>query len=749
MFEAYKIGVSLTLQDGISGALATICAGVDAAAGRLDRLERSLRAVTRAQNALNRSMAAAARAPSSSSPSQRQSAPHAPMPPMLLRAPTGGHGAVTLLPASSGGGGGVPTLPRGALGAYYGGAGGAGGAAPRYMGWAEVVPPGGGGGGGGRRGGGRHDYESHFGAAIAAGAGWKGVSALGAPLDEAKQFQLEAAKFEALGLGEKMNRDAIEFARGMKTYGTSLTENLVLFRDAQTVFRDSGTLEHAKLVTPLLAKMRFANETLYGADSAAQVEGKFMDMLRVIELRRGLNSPGEFAKQANMIQQVLATSGGRVDASQYLNLIKTGGVAAKHLSNESLYYQLEPVIQEMGGSRVGTGLMSAYSNLILGRTTKQVVKELAGLGLLDESHVEYNKLGQVNRVTPGGLKGAELMQSSPFDYLEKVLLPAFEKKGITGEEATLRELGLIFSNRTASQLFSTMYLQRQQIRNGEEMSRKAMNIDQAEEKARNTASGADVNLHKQWANSLNALGTTVLPLAIKGVQLLTRVLEKAAGFATGFPGVTKVLLLTFGAASLLVGLSGSILLAAFGFRAVRSALALLQLGRIAGLFRLAGGAAMFAGRALGGVLFGGLRLIGGAVMFLGRALMLNPVGLVLTAIAGAAYLLWSNWDTVGPKLAAAWDSIKAGAGSLADWVRQKWEWLRSFLPGGGPAIAGQTIAPRSSAPVQVATQVNLDGRTVAEVVTQHQAKEANRPVSRASGFDPGMGLSPVSMGYRP
>ncbi|MGX9559488.1 phage tail tape measure protein [Pseudomonas sp. CFBP 5750] len=45
---------------------------------------------------------------------------------------------------------------------------------------------------------------------------------------------------------------------------------------------------------------------------------------------------------------------------------------------------------------------------------------------------------------------------------------------------------------------------------------------------------------------------------------------------------------------------------------------------------------------------------------IGRALTLNPIGLTITAIAGAAYLLYQHWDAVTAYLLGAWDEIQSG-----------------------------------------------------------------------------------------
>lgn len=55
-----------------------------------------------------------------------------------------------------------------------------------------------------------------------------------------------------------------------------------------------------------------------------------------------------------------------------------------------------------------------------------------------------------------------------------------------------------------------------------------------------------------------------------------------------------------------------------------------------------------------------LPLVGKGILFIGRALMMNPIGLAITAIAGGAYLIYRNWDKVGPYFLGLWAEIKAG-----------------------------------------------------------------------------------------
>ena len=168
-------------------------------------------------------------------------------------------------------------------------------------------------------------------AAAGAGATAAGM-VVGAPivkgLNEAKHYQTEVGRVNALGLGDKVSAEAVAFARNMKTYGTSQLDNLQLMRDGMSAFAD---VHHAEMVAPTLAKMKFANHAFFGEAEGADNERKFMDMLKVIELRGGLESKEKFEAQANIVQQVITATGGRVGPNEWLNMIKTGGLAAKGL----------------------------------------------------------------------------------------------------------------------------------------------------------------------------------------------------------------------------------------------------------------------------------------------------------------------------------------------------------------------------------------------------------------------------------
>ncbi|MDR3398726.1 MAG: phage tail protein [Pandoraea sp.] len=509
----------------------------------------------------------------------------------------------------------------------------------------------------------RDKLRSTAGALAGAGVGATAAGAvLGLPvksgLHESKHMATEMQRVRALGLSDKETQEAIGFAKQMKSYGTSRTENVELMRDALTVFADA---HHAEMVTPLLAKMKFANKALYGAEKGEENDKKFMDMLKVIEMRGGLASEAEFAKQANMVQRVLTATGGRVGPEEWLNVIKTGGLAAKGIDADGFYNQLEPLVQEMGGNRVGTALMSAYQNLYQGRTTKRVAQNLDALGLIgDPSKVKHDKTGQLSYLNPGALKGADLFRTNQFEWMEQVLLPQLAAKGITEKQQVLDAIGGIFSNRTASNLFSQMYLQRDQIHKNAKLNRGAADIDTLDKLAKDNASGVEAENQAKLRDLMLEMGNQVLPLYVSAVQALTSSIKAVTGFMEEHTTTAKVLMVA------IAGVAGVLLLLGPAMLAAAALLGPFAVLRFA--FQAAG--------IQGGVLATSMRLVGSAfrfvgtsIMWMGRALLTNPLGIALTALAVAAVLIYTNWDKVKAYFVGLWAEIKSafagGIGGIA------------------------------------------------------------------------------------
>lgn len=493
-----------------------------------------------------------------------------------------------------------------------------------------------------------------MGGMTAAMGGAGALYAMRKPIEESKRVDVEGNRIHALGLGEKTSKQAIKYAQAMDTFGTSIYDNMVLVRDGMTIFSD---LHHAEMVAPTLAKMKFGNKAMFGHEKGEENERAFMDMLKVIELRGGLKSEKAFVDQSNKIQQVITATGGRVQGSEWLNAIKTGGIAVKGLSDEALYYKMESIVQEWGGFRYGTAAMSAYQNIYQGRTTKRAANNMLKLGLIDDpSKLKHDKAGQVSFLDVGAIKGADIFKKDQFAWMEQVLLPTLASKGITEKGAVLDAIGSIFTNRTASNLFGDMFLQRDIINKSAKMNAGADNVDQLYDKAKNTAAGQELETKAKLSNAYLRFGQTILPIYVKALDMAANALEKFTGWMEKNPALAKAL----GTGLIVIATS---LLAIGGALFIFSPLILSMLSLRLMMASTATGATVLsrvfaAAPAIMNVFKTGLMTVGRVFIWLGRALLMNPLGLAITAIAAAAYLIYRNWTPIKAFFMDLWSGVK-------------------------------------------------------------------------------------------
>lgn len=503
-----------------------------------------------------------------------------------------------------------------------------------------------------------------YGAGMAA-TGTAALYQMRKPIEENKRMDVLENRIGALGLGDTSTKEATDFAKKMKTYGTSMTENMSLMLDGTSAFAD---VHHAKMVTPMLAKMKFGNTAMYGDEKGADNEKKFMDMLKVIEMRNGLKSEKAFKEQANIIQQVITATGGRVQAEEWLNATKRGGIAVQGLTNEALYYKMEPIVQMMGGHGYGNAAMSAYQNIYQGRTTQRAAKNLDKFGLIgDYSKVKHNKTGDLSYLDIGAIKGSDLFKKDQFAWMEQVLIPAINAKGITRDEDVVDAIGSLFSNRTASNLFSQMYMQRENIHKNIKLNKGAANIDQLSDRAQNTVSGKELEAQAKLHDAYLQFGQTILPIYTQALVIATNAMQGFTGWMQQNPTLAKAL----GTGLLLI--AGG-LVAIGGLLLVFSPLILsmLSLRLMMVTLGVQGSALSFAFRLLlspFSLLRGAITGVGSALMWLGRLAMAHPLLALITVVALGVYLIYKNWDTIGPYFQKVWSMIKgffqSGIGNIS------------------------------------------------------------------------------------
>jgi TP901 family phage tail tape measure protein len=188
---------------------------------------------------------------------------------------------------------------------------------------------------------------------------------------------------------------------------------------------------------------------------------------------------------------------------------------------------------------------------------------------------------------------------------------------------------------------------------------------------------------ERWKQFRIQLETTPMPWLDALIDKLSAVVqwmnqneELAGRLATGLvalgaaAAVFGALSVTLSGVSAVVGGIGT-LIAVLGrlrlaFAATTAAKVAFEIANSGAPLRALAFHASAAAAAIGGTLKTAMLAAGRAILWLGRALLMNPIGLAITAIAGAAYLVWRNWDTVRAALAATWQWLQSAGQSVAD-----------------------------------------------------------------------------------
>ena len=507
-------------------------------------------------------------------------------------------------------------------------------------------------------------------------------------MEEAKAFQTQVAQLRAMGVGEATVSDAMTFARGMDIMGTSATENLKLLKESYSVLRD---MHESEQVAPYLARMKFGIETVmanggHGEGHGANAEAMFLDLLKVAELRGAAKDPTRLKQVLDFATQAYVASGGLVKPEDLLNMIKTGGIAAKQLDDTPFFFGMLHTMQEMGGHRAGTGLATAYQNWAAGRSTQQAAEELAQLGLLNPGAVRYGKTGHITKMLPDALKDGELYRTNPFDYLMTRVVPRLNPNGTLSDNQVISKINALFSGRKGGDLFASLYLERANIAKHLAAAPKAYGVNALYDEARQTAAGQEAELLARKSDLYRELGTQLLPVYVAGLQKLTHAVRGLTSWNQSHPRLAKGIVLVAGSLGVLATVIGGLMV---GLGGLIGQFALLRfLLRMGGL-TLGGGGGVGLAR-LFPLLIGGARAAAIAVMGV-SAPMLALVALITTA-ALVVYRYWGPiraWfeglgqgiaHTVGPafqRFGAALHDVVAPLGAMLatvwSWVSHLWQ----------------------------------------------------------------------------
>lgn len=245
------------------------------------------------------------------------------------------------------------------------------------------------------------------------------------------------------------------------------------------------------------------------------------------------------------------------------------------------------------------------------------------------------------------IQDAQKTGKNPFDESMKAIM-----KATKGDQKAIGEL------------FQDMQVQnflRPMIQNWD----KYLEIKNKALKGDGTIDGDFVKVMSTGKEQLDKIGGAIGRFAIVLGGALAQAFGGQGGLAERIDGVTKWI----AANQELVGTIAKVAVGFFGARlAVLGTMYVFNIARGAWL---AGAMVLTRLPGILSLVATGLRMAGTAVLWLGRALLMNPIGLAVTAIGLAALVIYKNWEPIKAFFTNLWAGVKQIFDSAVAWIMDK------------------------------------------------------------------------------
>nr|WP_199065123.1 hypothetical protein [Chromobacterium sp. ASV5] len=609
--------------------------------------------------------------------------------------------------------------------------------------------------------------QDKFNALKLVGAGWALKHAgdgmmgfLSKSMHVSKEYTHQVAQLGIMGMKQAEVAEVISTAwkTSRDVITTSAADNIEAFRELRGAF-GAGHEHEALMMLPIAQRASAIISSLTGKMTSSKEVG--YDIAKAAELSTsGGMTQEKMAKRAEQFMQASIAFGGKVTMADFHNAIKMTRGSAMRYGDEFIAHYLPTLIQEMktghgGGQQAGTLLRNFDRTVIQQVIPLNRLQNWEEAGLINPGHVVWNKHHTgLKRITPGGVAGQDVAAENPYEwwqkYGEKAVQNLMQKKGLTD----LQAISALATNQMTADLFKKFHFQHQQFERDKKLIEQVTAAGGSKEKYEKLLKTdpllAQKAMEAQWSNIQAEIGYTILPKLLPLAVKFSNWLNDISVWMERNPGKLQVMVYGLGGLALSIDLIGRAMMLAGIIKLLGMGATLTKIAAAAGVAEAAIGTS--AGVGLLGAIAGIAVPVAAAVAALGL-------------LAGAIYA----FRDITPEEADA--NRKDGKDSGAHLTPEARERIRrgelkNFEEKIGkkpspppawmnkpPATAAHKAqelakvdltAPRVTIPVppsrqqqtvQVHTQINLDGRKVGEAVTQHQVREAAKPLTGMAGFN--------------
>jgi hypothetical protein len=377
------------------------------------------------------------------------------------------------------------------------------------------------------------------------GAGYQATRAGGAAWKQGSEVGHERARMHASGMSpaeiEEAQTRAFELSKQVRL--VNVGEAMHTIRNIRSVV---GDMHEALEVAGPIMKMR---ATVQATHPHAAVAEDFDQLIKGMEIKGVTQDMGKFNHYIEGMTKALNVFGDTLKPFQYYEMFKYGRQATSRLSDDFMLSIAPTLAQELGGSSTGNALSGFNSTIVGGRMKNVAMQAFNELGLVDMSKVIKTKTDSIKGIKPGGMKETGLAATNPYEWVQKVLRPAMEAKGMTPEQMN-DMLPRLFGDRVVSQLVGILLNQQGRIEKDKRMVDGAKGTDALDNYLKNDPQAGLKALQESTNTLLSTLTSPLMPAASQGMSMLASGITSLTGVLQNNPGVAELTALTAGVAGL-------------------------------------------------------------------------------------------------------------------------------------------------------------------------------------------------------
>jgi hypothetical protein len=466
----------------------------------------------------------------------------------------------------------------------------------------------------------------------------------------------------------------------------------------------------ASQILPMAARIAASVSNYTGEDQETIVK----NLIKVADIRGQIFSKGPDGKEhvdaakleseLNAAGRGLILGGNYLKSNDLLQMARQSGVPAKTMTQEGFYAALMEMAVSQGASRTGTATTSLFSQLVGSTMPLHTAVEMQRMGMMTASEWHKERGGKVV-IGTAATERFEKALKDPIGYITGPLNDLLTSKGMNSDQK-LMEVFRLFGRQTTQRLVAEALSNAPQFARARSMFGDIPDPSKQFGMLMNENLSVNIKaLHEAWQGFMESLGSAGTPAAISILHGLTAALHELTAFSEQHPGTAAAILEIAAGLGALAAIGGSLQVAAIGLRAFAPAL------------RIVGIALAMPGYAALGTIAGGLVRLAGA----------------LSSVAGPLAFLYGVLHPSSTQSPEA-DRAPYGGKSLHE------RFPNLVVPDNvplGPLLHKESFVPSGGggSMVRVTSYTILDGRKIAETVSDHQARALSLPSPSASRFD--------------